>query len=92
MVIRREKSLDKQPPTLLFYRPVELSPPYAEVAQLVEQRPEKPRVRSSILRLGTISSIIPNSTLVHSLSNNPNCNIFSPGNGTGYSPSKQAAQ
>jgi hypothetical protein len=26
------------------------------------------------------------------LSNNPSCNIFSPGNGTGYSPSKQAAQ
>ena len=57
MVVRREKSLDKQPPTLLFYRPVELSPPYAEVAQLVEQRPEKPRVRSSILRLGTIFSL-----------------------------------
>jgi hypothetical protein len=30
----------------------------AEVAQLVEQRPEKPRVRSSILRLGTILSNI----------------------------------
>src|SRR5512146_3263193 len=61
-------------------------PVCAEVAQLVEQRPEKPRVRSSILRLGTIFPLhfIPH--LGHSLSNSPNCSIFSPGNGTGYSP------
>ena len=53
----KEKSLDNQPTTLLFYRPAvsELLLKNAEVAQLVEQRPEKPRVRSSILRLGTIS-------------------------------------
>ena len=70
---------------------------------MVEQRPEKPRVRSSILRLGTIPSfvyahywrllVIWRLALVfHSLSNNPNCSILSPGNGTGYSPSKQAEQ
>jgi hypothetical protein len=52
--MREEKNLDNQPPGLLFYRPVELTRHPAEVAQLVEQRPEKPRVRSSILRLGTI--------------------------------------
>ena len=31
--------------------------PYAEIAQSVEQRPEKPRVGSSILPLGTTSLI-----------------------------------
>jgi hypothetical protein len=52
----KDNSLDNQPFTLLFYRPVVVQtlPQYAEVAQLAEQRPEKPRVRSSILRLGTI--------------------------------------
>ena len=77
---------------------------------MVEQRPEKPRVRSSILRLGTILSLFItthnhhnvidssvwqtffHSSIVHSLSNNPICSIFSPGNGTGYAPSKQAEQ
>jgi hypothetical protein len=49
-----QNSLDNQALTLLFYRPVDLNRKRAEVAQLVEQRPEKPRVRSSILRLGTI--------------------------------------
>jgi hypothetical protein len=53
----KRKILDNQPPTLLFYRLVKQSSKTAEVAQLVEQRPEKPRVRSSILRLGTILSI-----------------------------------
>ena len=52
----KRKILDNQPPTLLFYRLVKQSSKIAEVAQLVEQRPEKPRVRSSILRLGTILS------------------------------------
>ena len=54
----QQKSLDNLPLTLLFYRPAVLSPHDAEVAQLVEQRPEKPRVRSSILRLGTIVSLL----------------------------------
>jgi hypothetical protein len=55
--IGKRKILDKLPPTLLFYRLVKQSSKTAEVAQLVEQRPEKPRVRSSILRLGTILPI-----------------------------------
>jgi hypothetical protein len=54
----QQKLLDNLPLTLLFYRPAALSPLDAEVAQLVEQRPEKPRVRSSILRLGTIFHFI----------------------------------
>ncbi len=55
-MIDKRKILDNQPPTLLFYRLIKQSSKTAEVAQLVEQRPEKPRVRSSILRLGTILS------------------------------------
>src|SRR5512139_1102685 len=51
-----EKPLDNAPCGLLLYRLL-AAPHDAEVAQLVEQRPEKPRVRSSILRLGTISSL-----------------------------------
>jgi hypothetical protein len=42
-------------PSLCYFTPARYSALFAEVAQLVEQRPEKPRVRSSILRLGTIS-------------------------------------
>ena len=56
--IGKRKNLDKLPPTLLFYRLVKQLSKNAEVAQLVEQRPEKPRVRSSILRLGTILSFL----------------------------------
>ena len=56
-MIDKRKNLDNQPPILLFYRLVKKSSKSAEVAQLVEQRPEKPRVRSSILRLGTILPI-----------------------------------
>ena len=35
----------------------DIKPPDAQVAQLVEQRTENPRVGSSILSLGTIFSI-----------------------------------
>jgi hypothetical protein len=58
VIVMQQKSLDNLPLTLLFYRPALLRPHDAEVAQLVEQRPEKPRVRSSILRLGTIVSLL----------------------------------
>ena len=50
-------SVQKIPLTInpsLCYGNQPLNVRLAEVAQLVEQRPEKPRVRSSILRLGTI--------------------------------------
>ena len=49
-------SVPKNPLTIILslcYVNQPLNVRHAEVAQLVEQRPEKPRVRSSILRLGT---------------------------------------
>ncbi len=60
---REKNSLTISPP-LCYFNDLPTLRDHAEVAQLVEQRPEKPRVRSSILRLGTILNIpVPNSRL-----------------------------
>ncbi len=70
---REKNSLTISPP-LCYFNDLPTHRDHAEVAQLVEQRPEKPRVRSSILRLGTILNI-PAPSSRSFLSNHISCSL-----------------